>query len=381
MSDFPPLRSPVSGRPLHADGPHALSDGAGERWPVVDGIAYLRAGSQARAAEALARLDAGDREGALATLLAENDRWWDEPPPPEDALRGVVREADRLTLREVMRRLGWGRVGDYFAHRWSDPTFVAALALVDANWRAPATAFELCCGVGHHLRALEAAGVAVTGGDVVFAKLWVARRWVVGPDAALVCFDAEAPWPLAGPFDLVTCHDAFYFLRDRALVAARLRAATAAHGVLAVSHVHNRAHPDASAAASVEAAELATLFPQARAYADEALTAAGADGSAPRPRAWSELADTEAFSLVEGAAEPPRAARGPLSRPPPGASLRRNPLLDAEGAVRWPSARYRDEYGPRSTYGRTPAPATARMGADVAELAARRELVHLPERW
>ncbi|MBE7218642.1 MAG: methyltransferase type 11, partial [Caulobacteraceae bacterium] len=167
------LRSPVSGQPLAPEGPHALSDGAGERWPVVDGVPYLRAGSRALADAALERLDGGDREGALALLLAENDAWWDEPPPPEAALRAVVREADALSLREVMRRLGWGRVGDYFAHRWTDPTFVAGLALTDAHWTAPSTAFELACGVGGHLRALAAAGVRVAGGDVVFAKLWV----------------------------------------------------------------------------------------------------------------------------------------------------------------------------------------------------------------
>ena len=31
--------------------------------------------------------------------------------------------------------------------------------------------------------------------DVVFAKLWLARRFVC-PRARLVCFDAAAPWPL-----------------------------------------------------------------------------------------------------------------------------------------------------------------------------------------
>ena len=155
-----PLVSPISGRPLHLQQPHALSDGAGERWPVMEGIAYLRAGSRERAAAVLARLDGGDPEGALALLLAENDRWWNEPPPPEGDLRALVREADGLTLREAMARLGWGRVADYFAHRWSDPTFLAGLALVDAHWSAPRTAFELCCGVGHHLRALQGAGVA-----------------------------------------------------------------------------------------------------------------------------------------------------------------------------------------------------------------------------
>ena len=381
--DDPPLalRSPTSGLPLHPEGPHALVDAAGERWPVVEGIAYLRAGSEPLARAALARLDDGDGDGALALLLAENDRWWDEPPPPEADLRRLVREADALSLREAMARLGWGRVGDYFAHRWSDPTFLAGLALVDAHWASPRTAFELCCGIGHHLRALRQAGVAVAGGDVVFAKLWVARRWVVGADAALVCFDAEAPWPMAGPYDLVTCHDAFYFLGDKPAVAARLRGLTAPGGTLAVSHVHNRGWPNFSAGAAVDVAELAALFPQALAYADEALTEAGVEGAAPTPERPAALAATEAFSVVEGGARPPRPACGPLSRPRPGARLLRNPLLSADGAVRWPSDRYRDEYAARATYGGGRAPEQTVMSKAVDELAARRELVDLPERW
>ena len=378
------LRSPVSGRPLHPDGPHALSDGAGERWPVIEAIAYLREGAHAQ--EALQRLDGGDREGALALLLAENDGWWTEPPPPDAELRRLVQDAEGQeppTLREAMARLGWGRVGLYFAHRWSDPTFVAGLALTDAHWTAPGTAFELCCGVGHHLRALQGAGVAVCGGDVVFAKLWVARRWVLGAPAELVCFDAQAPhWPVRGPFDLVACHDAFYFLQEKAAVAARLRG-LAGGGALVLSHVHNLDWPNLSGGAAVDVAEMASLFPEALSYDDQELTLAGAERRTPEPRAWPALGRVEAFSLADGAAGRigPKPVDGPLSRPPLGASLVRNPLLTRYG-VAWPSERYREEYAARATYGRHPLPpAEAAMSAAVADAAARRDLLHLPERW
>ena len=379
------LHSPVSGRPLQVEEPYALGDGAGERWPLIDGIAYLRAGSKRLAAEAVERLDCGDLAGALALLLAENDAWWDESPPPHADLLELVHDADgpaQPSLREAMARLGWGRVGDYFAHRWSDPTFVAALALADAHWTAPSTAFELCCGVGHHLAALQGAGVAVTGGDVVFAKLWVARRWLLGPDASLVCFDAEAAWPVQGRFDLVACHDAFYFLHDKAAAAERLRR-LAGGGALLMSHVHNRDWPNLSGGAAMGAHALAALFPDALAYDDQELTLAGAERRAPEPSAWSELARVEAFSLVDGAAREvgPKAADGPLSRPAHGAALVRNPLLSGYG-VDWPSARYREEYGARATYGRRPTPpARANMSAAVADAAARRDLLHLPDRW
>ena len=82
-----------------------------------------------------------------------------------------------------------------------------------------------------------------SGGDVVFAKLWLARHWVVGPDVELICFDAGSPWPIAGRMHgMVLCHDAFYFLEPKAAIATRLRDATAPGGVLALAHIHNAEH-------------------------------------------------------------------------------------------------------------------------------------------
>ncbi|CAA9482956.1 MAG: SAM-dependent methyltransferase [uncultured Sphingomonadaceae bacterium] len=378
MSDY---LSPLTSRPLHADTPHSLSDGAGERWPVVDGIAFFRRGSEVLAAEALCALDAGDRDAALVLLLAENDRWWDGAPPPEPDLRRLVAERERLSLREAMNLLGWGRVGTYFAHRWSDPTFVAGLSLLDAHWVGPRTAFELACGIGHYLRELGRAGVDACGADVVFAKLWVARHWV-SPRAELLCFDAEGPWPVVGRrFDLALCQDAFYFLADKSFVAARLREAASERGVLTIGHVHNRDWPNFSSGAAVTLPELRALFPDALMYADEALTKAGVAGAVPCSN--NGLGVTEAFGLACGPGlRMPRAAAGPLSRPPAGARLRRNPLCgDAGSTPAWPSERYAAEYGPRATFGCRAVPDEATMGPEWADAAARRELVDLPERW
>ena len=376
------LRSPLSGRSLHADSEHSLADGAGERWPMIDGIAYLRAGSYELATAALERLDRGDYAGALALLLAENDPWWDAPPPSEEILRRLALEAQQLNLREVMERLGWGRVGDYFAHRWTDPTFVAGLALTDAHWSAPHTVFELACGIGHHLLALQRQGCSVTGGDIVFAKLWVARHFVVGPEVQLVCFDAELPWPVTDLADLVICHDAFYFLTDKSAVAQRMRERAGERGIL-LSHVHNRSWPNLSGGDAMSGDELNLLFPNAVFYDDAELTEAGAQGRHPISRSWEDLEQAEAFSIAWGSCAnvPVRAADGPVSRPQDGAILVRNPLLDNEG-IAWPSERYRAEYSPRATYGIAEnVPPRTRMSPACAALAASRELVELPERW
>ena len=168
-----------------ADSGHSVRDAAGRRWPAPDGIPFLRVGREALASDALVRLDAGDRVGALVLLLADQDDWWRGATAEPAALRELVERCDTLSLREAMGLLAWGPVADYFAHRWSDPTFLAGLALIEAHVPAPAIAFELACGIGHHLRELSCRGSAVTGVDVVFAKLWVARHWVV-PAARLL---------------------------------------------------------------------------------------------------------------------------------------------------------------------------------------------------
>lgn len=376
------IHSPTSCRALHPDTAHSLADGAGERWPVIDAIPYLRTGREKLVAAALERLDAGDREGALALLLADQDDWWTGPPADPEAVRALVREAENLSFRTAMERLGLGRVGDYFAHRWSDPTFSAGLGLIEATGGAPPRAFELACGAGHYMRELGRRGAACVGADVVFAKLWLARRWVA-PQAALLCFDAAAPWPIEGEtFDLVLCADAFYFLKPKAEIAARLRGLVAPGGRLAVPHVHNRDRPGLSAGAAVTAAELAALFPGATAYDDAELTRAVVEARAPRPQPWEELASVEAFSVVEGGGVPPRPAVGGLALPPDGAPLVRNPLYGEDRHIAWPSDRYRAEYAAHATYPeRTDAPERAVMGPDVADLARSRQLLDLPGRW
>ena len=386
VTDHPSIsgwKSPISGRTLVAESAFCLSDGAGERWPVVEGIPYLRAGSRDRAQQVLVALQCGDANAALCLLLAENDAWWDEPPPSDDDLHHLLRERSRLTLREAMALLGYGRVGDYFAYRWSDPTYVAGLALMDAHWNSPTTAFELACGIGHYLRELDRVGVATIGADVVFSKLWVARNWVVGPRPILVCFDAEHDWPIAPRVDLALCHDAFYFFRNKAAIASRLRS-SATNGRLAIAHVHNAAANNHSGAASINLPDLLALFPDAVVYDDAELTLAGSE--VRMPVAGNALEKVAAFSLVSDGhpiktMPPARRAAGPLSQPAQGTMLRRNPLCAGE-SIAWPSPRYAQEYANFVTWRcAVDLPDRARMSQEYERAAACRELLDLPERW
>ena len=364
-------RSPTDGRRLHFDSAHSLADGTGGRWPIIDEIPYLRVGSEALAAAALQRLDDGDPTGALLLLLAENDSWWTELPPPPEDLAKLVAQRETLNLREAMRLLGWGRVGDYFAHRWSDPTYVAGLTLLNAHWVSPNRAFELACGIGHYLRALSLVGVSTIGADVVFAKLWVARHWVA-PQAHLVCFDANHAWPIEVKTDLAFCHDAFYFLASKKAVAKQLREVAP---VMALAHIHNVDHPSFSAAQGMTIDEVRAMFPEATFYNDEELTRAGAAGDMPATGASD---NTEAFGVMVGA---PPINGGPLDLPQGGRLLRRNPLC-VDGTLVWPSERYAEEYGGRLTFAcHLNLPETIAMAPEWEAAARRRELVDLPERW
>lgn len=369
-----PLVSPVTGQTLAYDTLHSLA-APGERWPVVDGIPYLRVDSEGLAAVALDHLDAGCPDDALIALLTDQDAWWTGPATNLTELTRLVRERDTLSLREAMALLRLGPVADYFAYRWSDPTFLAGLALLEMHATPTGVAFELACGIGHYLRELTRRGIECLGADVVFAKCWLAKNWVA-PGAHYVVFDAAAQWPVVHTrFGLVMCHDAFYFLPDQTEVAARLRNALTEGGTLAISHLHNSEHAGGAMGPALSASGWAALFPDAQVYDERALLVALLGGTVAAPSGWTPEPSVEAWSLVEGAGPPRPIARG-LAIPPAGAVLRRNPLLGDDGSVRWPSKRYQDEYA-AGCFWAGPAGASP-FNADDVRL---RRLVDLPERW
>ena len=375
------LSSPVSGRRLAADTPHSLAAGP-ERWPVVSGIPFLRADRRDLADATLAALDAGDARRALVLLLGDQDNWARTPPPSEDDRAALASRPESFTFRAAMDALAFGPVGTYFAHRWSDPTFLSGLALAEAHWNSPACVFELACGAGHYLREFARFAPLVAGADIVFAKLWLARRYLA-PTARLVCFDAAAPWPLAGvSAGMVFCHDAFYFLPDKPHVAAEMLRVAGPDGRALVGHAHNALVDNLSAGEPLPPAGYAALFGTPMLYDDRELTCALVEARAPVPGDADALADAPAVAWATGTGAP-RALSGGLTVPTPGTVLRRNPLY-AGLEIRWPSERYQREYGPLATYPlRSDAPERAVAGADDAtdRFARRRVLLDLPQQW
>jgi len=375
------LSSPMSGQALAADTPHSLAAGP-ERWPVVSDIPFLRADRRGLADAALAARDAGDAQRALALLLGDQDNWARTPPPSEDDRAALASRPESFTFRAAMDALAFGAVGTYFAHRWSDPTFLSGLALAEAHWNNPSCVFELACGAGHYLREFARFAPLVAGADIVFAKLWLARRYLA-PTERLVCFDAAAPWPLAGgSAELVFCHDAFYFLPDKPHVAAEMLRVAGPEGRVLVGHAHNALVDNLSAGDPLSPAGYAALFGATMLYDDQELTQALIEVRAPVPGTAARVADAPAVAWATGPAAP-RALSGGLSMPAPGTVLRRNPLY-AGPEIRWPSERYQREYGPLATYPlRSDAPERAVAGADAAtdRFARRRVLLDLPQQW
>ena len=387
------LRSPVSGRTLRLQrlpvpGGDVLVAGDDEAWPVVDDIPYLRTGRAELAAAAVAALRGGDAAGAAALLLTDQDPYAPDPPPSVALCRELVEHRDRIGFRDAMRSLEYGRVGDYFAHRWTDPTFLSGLLLLEqALPDAPGgVVLELGCGAGHFLHAIGRAGHAAIGSDLVFSKLWLARHHV-SPEARLLCHDAAAPWPLAdGTAAALFCHDAFYFLPDKPGIAGRMRAMAGPDGVLAVGHAHNAAVSNHSPGTAMAVAEYAALFPGAVLFDDAELTRAFAAGRVPESAAAAALDGSAAISMLRAPAGVPlRAARRVVELDgTAGWDLRLNPLYRHDGAawrIEWPSPRYEAEYAPLATYPAVwdgPDPVAP---AERERALRRRTHARLPPRW
>ena len=381
------LLSPITREPLVPVGKDFLRDADGRLWPVLDGIPFLRVGRDTLVERMVDRLQAGDGVAAFVTALGDQDDWWTGPAPAEDRLRRVICERDHLSLRAAMDLLGFQRVGDYFAHRWTDPTFLSGLAMLEAHWKPTNNAFELACGIGQFGGELAQRGVSFTGGDVVFSKLWLARHWVLPADVALICFDASAPWPvMKHRFDLVFCHDAFYFLEPKAEIAAKFRMLATAGGRVAVGHIHNSEVATLSSGSAVSTADLTQMFPDAVFYDDAELTRAFAEGRKPQSASPDALRHVDAFSLEDHE----MASTCPIVEGPatlrPSATRRLNPLYrpTRDGfEITWPSDRYESEYAALATYPRflsNDEAERAMRGAD-ADAVRRRIVVDLPERW
>lgn len=368
------LLHPDTKTPLSPDGPRSLA-ADGDRFPVVDGIAYLRA-DPVRRREALRALDAGDDTAALVLLLQDQDPFAPLPPPSDDIVRRVISD-EEATFRDIMAALNFGSVADYFAHRWSAPTFLSALALLALYADTTRPLVDVACGTGQVLREVAMRGGKAIGVELVFAKLWLAKRFLGLHD--LVAAEAERlPIEVEGGATVIS-HDALYFLDDgakRAAVSAMRRVADG--GPILAGHCHVAGHPHGGDRAHpLTLEQWAAFLPGAELFDDQRLAEWFVARGRGRPAALRHDG-AAAVALAHGR---PRAEAWALWEPS-GAPLTENPLLtpDGDGLVPvWPSAAFAEEYADAGYLVVNDRFSDA--CATVAERHARRTLVPLPARW
>ena len=383
------LECPFCGAPLRLEGDpsggtlHCDCNG----YPIVAGIPYVRTGDEADAA--FERLDAGDPDGALLTLLGL-------PPSraPDLARAG--------TFREALAVLAQDAEATYLLHRFSDPTFVVGDGLVGAVLAAavepPAHVLDLGGGAGHLTRSIARTlpGAAVVVADVAFHKLWLAKRFVA-PESLPVCCDANHALPFArGSIPVAVGSDMFHYIWHKRGLAAELERLVG-DGLIVLPHLHNALSWNHSEGMPLSPDGYRRLFTgDVRAFAESEILTAILESEpvdlSGRP-AEEELAEEPTLALVRGPGSAFRAH--PLATPPDAAGL--NPLYDVteDGdrlvlTLRFPSDFYAEEYAAARRY--LPERATltreqldaARRGElddDLRALAEQRVLLPLPDRY
>ncbi len=211
-------------------------------FPVVAGIPVMMADETTR--RALHALEAGRGDEALFGLLGLSD-----DTARRERFRVLMTQAT-ATYRDALGLLCDDAEGTYFLHRFTDPTFLTAEALLRAigqqGWPVQGRTLDLCGGSGHLTRVLAGLGppegALVPGtvlADVYFWKLWLASRFTA-PDAGLVCCDANHPLPFAPrTFSTVVLADAFPYIWHKRLLAEEMMRLAGPDGVVVMPHLHS----------------------------------------------------------------------------------------------------------------------------------------------
>ena len=368
-------------------------------FPVVDGIPVMHLDAASSAART--QIEAGNTEAARLTMVGVSNA-------DRQAAFMALAANPEATYKQIVDALGPDLEGGYFLYRFSDPTFVVAEAVVNAVagtvLGGRGRALDVCGGSGHITRVLAKHAESTVLADLFYAKLWLARRFMV-PAVAAVCCDGNVPFPFArGAFDLAMCSDAFmYIWEKRAFVGEMTRAvAGRPHGTVFINHTHNQLTWTPSHGQPLTAAGYRTLFEgtPARVFGESALfgdVVVGASIDLGRTPTDDELAGEQALTLV---ASPVDAVYGTHALQAPsssGGDWRISPLYEltvdgdeVRGTLRFPDADYEYEYGTCRAY--LPNDVTvARADLDalnrgdsvpaVADLVRRHVIVELPKKY
>ena len=365
-------------------------------FPIVAGIPVLIADDTTRAA--LHALEADRRDDALHLLLRLDE-------PRRQAFRRLTRAAHPPTYRDLLPVLCADAEAVYFLYRFSDPTYVAAEAVLDALAQdapgAAGRALDLCGGSGHLTRVLLRApsrpGAVLA--DVHFWKLWLAAR-ITAPPCTPVCCDANSPLPFADSvFSTVVLSDAFPYIWHKRMLAGEMARTATPDGIVVLPHLHSAQGENFNAGDTLSPAAYRDLFAglgprlfEDAALFEELLASRAVDLT--RDAEPAGLAGAPSLTLVASRrAELFRRYEVPDRLDVRGV-LAVNPLYRVDPGHRgaqltraFPTAEYEDEFGAVKRYlpaaVRIPAdprrPLTpAHFGSEYAELRRRRVLLDAP---
>ena len=397
------LRCPYCGTPLEVADNAALVRHGQEivhavlgceccAFPLVDRIPVLRADNDTR--QAIVLLESGRHAEALHHLLGL----------ASDTDRGAAL-AHATSYRAAIAALEPDGERTYFVHRFADPTYLVAEAILTAlAASAPADApyLDLCAGSGHMTWTLDrlrpSSAPPALMADLHLWKLWLARRFV-SPGSDAVCCDAEAPLPFADDaFGMVLLADAFPYLWNKRLAADETLRVAHRDAPIYLPHLHSAWGENISAGDTLSPPAYRRLFAarSPRLFSDRQLLDGLLDGSMlelDRPTHPQALQDEPTVSLIATPAETfvthpapaPAAIRGRLAV---------NPLYatDVRGSatvltLSFPTLEYEEEFGGCRRY--LPEELTleadlterlnpAQFGSRYDELRRRRVLLDLP---
>ncbi|UZO79261.1 hypothetical protein NBT05_09785 [Aquimarina sp. ERC-38] len=331
------IKSPKTGKELWQVSANLFTDGEVE-YPYIDRILYIRDQPKYRD-QAVALLKEDKITEATALLLRDQDAFSKQTAPDVKTICGFLKETP-TSLADAMQFLNYGPVADYFNARWSSPTFVSGLALMQHILDKNKKHVEVACGIGQFLKIAENNQVQTVGMDVVFSKLWLGRNYL-GLKGILICTDINENYEITidQPVSAL-CQDALYFLEHKNQVLQKIRSFSQ-YTTVAVGHCHTDKELEYPNGFPLSYEQYKALITRESIWiTDQTLIKAWLQDLKIEESNHPEvLQNAKALSWIEG-----RINETIFPLTPPEA-LRVNPLLSSSDfKVEWPSESYKKEY-------------------------------------
>ena len=177
-----------------------------------------------------------------------------------------VLEADRLTFRQLVEKLGLGRYGNYLIHRFSCHTFWNVYALLPLLGEVGAPVLDFGCGAGHASFVFSRFSQYRKNFcvDANFLNLFLANKYCV--NAQFICVDDTSTLPFKdGFFSLVFCLDAFHYVKSKLPMSMEFQRILKNEGAIVMPHLHNALKHNTRAGTPLPASSYSKLFDKIKA--------------------------------------------------------------------------------------------------------------------